>query len=239
MSLNLSIGTWNLDRSGIRGQGRIAGQLSKLLDLVADVWVLTETHSSIVLKGYHAVSSEPDPCYHEKDESCASIWSRCPLTLIEVENPVYSVCAELQPENLAQKLMVYGTIITYRDDGVDEGAAPWERHREAVQKQTAEWKHLRERYPDHLFCVAGDFNMNLDTGPYWYGLKEEKEKLKDGLLRAGLHCATCVDTRQPPFGLSRATVDHICINQELSSCIKLEAWEDKKLSDHNGMLIRL
>ena len=78
MGSYLSIGTWNLDRSGIRGQGRIAGQLSKLLELVADVWVLTEAHSSIVLPGYHTVSSEPDPCYHEKGESCASICSRYP-----------------------------------------------------------------------------------------------------------------------------------------------------------------
>lgn len=239
MNFDLSIGTWNLDRSGIRKTNRISGQLHKILELNADIWVLTESHSAVDLPGYYSVSSNPDPGYHEKGESCATIWSRYPLTKLKVENPVYSICAEMQPENMSRKLLVYGTIITYRDDGVNEGVAPWERHRAAVRQQTAEWKRLREKYSDHLLCVAGDFNMNLDTGPYWYGLKEEKEYLIAALKNAGMYCATSLDVRQPPFGLSRASVDHICVSNELSGKFHMEAWEDKKMSDHNGVLIRL
>jgi hypothetical protein len=238
MAAPFRIATWNLERSGVHHPARIRPQLDAIRQLNADLWVLTETHTSVALKGYSSVASRPDPTYHSADESCAAIWSRWPLRQIETADPILTVCGELAPPHGAAKLLVYGTIITYGGDGVKEGAKPWARHREAVRSQTVEWKKLRDQYPDHLFCVAGDFNENLD-GTRWYGVRDAKEGIRKGLAAADLRCATDVDLRAR--GMTRATVDHICLSSNFGGSIKMDAWEGTvsgvKLSDHNGVLV--
>jgi hypothetical protein len=243
MSSHFRIGTWNLDRSGIRKIDRISKQLEKIEQLKADIWVLTETHSSISLPGYTSIASCPDPSYHQSGESYVTIWSRLPLRKIETQDSLFTVCAELQPEFSSVKMLIYGTIITYGADGVKEGVAKsWERHREAVRQQTAEWQILKKTYPNHLLCVAGDFNENLD-GTRWYGVKDAKDSIKQGLKEANLICATIDDLRSPPYELTRATVDHICLSENLRDSFNLEAWEGTingmALSDHNGVLVDL
>ncbi|TLM69225.1 MAG: endonuclease/exonuclease/phosphatase family protein [Deltaproteobacteria bacterium] len=235
------IGTWNLDRSGIRGCDRLQPQIEKLLQFNADVWILTETHTSNALPGYTSLASSQDTTFHKEGESCAAIWSRYPLKKIETVDPTSNVCAEL--ESSFGPMLVYGTIITYHADGVSEGLAqPWERHRQAVLEQTAEWRALRQRYPDHLFCVAGDFNMNLD-GRRWYGVQDAKENLLKGLEAADLYCATRDDLQAPPYNLSRSTVNHICLSKELKATTPVEVWEGTvagfQLSDHNGILVEI
>lgn len=235
----LRIGTWNLDRSGVRGRDRQRPQIEKLLQLDADVWILTETHAALALPGYTSLASALDTTFHKAGESCAAIWSRYPLKKIETADPTSNSCAEL--ESPFGPMLIYGTIITYHADGVWEGLAkPWERHRQAVLEQTAEWRELRQRYPEHLFCVAGDFNMNLD-GRRWYGVKDAKENLLKGLEIAGLYCATCDDLQAPPYSLSRSTVNHICLSKDLQATKPVEVWEGTvngvQLSDHNGILV--
>ena len=203
MAMSFCIATWNVERSGVQRTSRIPRQLDVIREKNADLWVLTETHSAVAPDDYHCLASMPDSTYHAEGESCATIWCRWPLKKVKTEDPVLTVCGELQPPFGTKKMLVYGTIIPYGADGVREGAArPWERHREAVRKQTAEWRRLREQYPDHLLCVAGDFNENLD-GTRWYGVRDAKEAIQKGLAAAGMRCVTAADLRAR--GISRAS----------------------------------
>jgi hypothetical protein len=241
MTKHLRIATWNLDRSGIRRKSRIQPQLDKICEINADLWVLTETHSAIALPGYESLASERDPEYHEEGESCVTIWSRWPLR--EISASILTVCGEFQLPFSSAKMLAYGTIIPWRDDGVREGAAqPWERHREAVKQQTKEWLKLRTQYPEHVLCVAGDFNENL-AETRGYGVADAKLAIKHGLESASMRCLTQDNLRAPPFNLSRATVDHICVSNNLHATVRVEAWEGTisgmKLSDHNGVLVDL
>ncbi len=243
MPKHFRIGTWNLERSGVDRIARIPKQLDTIRRLNADLWVLTETHSAVALEGYHHVSSARHPDYHREGESCVAIWSRWPMQIIRTADPILTVCAQFQTPFSARKMITYGTIITYGGDGVREGeACPWERHRAAVQEQTAEWLKLRQQYSDHELCVAGDFNENLD-GTRWYGVADAKIAIKRGLAEAQMRCATLIDLRAPPFAMSRATVNHICLSQTLRATSRVEAWEGTldgmHLSDHNGILVDL
>ncbi len=243
MAIHFRIATWNLERSGVHRKSRIPRQLNTISRLNADVWILTETHSAVALNGYNSLASQRDPSYHNDGENAVTIWSRWPLRQIETDDPILTVCGDFQPPFGEKRILVYGTIITYGADGVREGLArPWERHRESVRKQTAEWRKLREQYPRHLCCVAGDFNENLD-GTRWYGVADAKEGIKHGLAAARMHCVTLANMRVPPFNLKRAAVDHICLSDGLSVSSRLEAWDGTEngvqLSDHNGMLAHL
>jgi hypothetical protein len=178
--------------------------------------------------------SQRDHSYHKEGESCVAIWSRYPLRKITTRDPIFTACAEIQ--TFIGPVLIYGTIITYGADGVREGEArQWERHRLAVHQQTTEWQGLKERYPDHLWCVAGDFNMNLD-GRQWYGVKDAKEGILKGLEATDLQCVTTCDFQSPPYQLSRSSVDHICLSENIDAQVNIEAWEDMTLSDHNGVL---
>lgn len=238
MPSHLRIGTWNLDRSGVRKTSRVQPQLDVIKKLNADIWILTETHSSAALNGFESVTSDFDSNYLKEGESYVTILSRFPMQRIA---PFTTACAEISLPFSPFKMIVYGTIITYGADGVYEGEAKaWERHRQAVQAQTAEWSELQGKYPDHLRCVAGDFNENLD-GTRWYGVNDAKIAILRGLSEAGLTCETTADLRRNPYKLSRATVDHICLSRNHPCAIHMDAWEGtidgNTLSDHNGVLI--
>ncbi|MBK6865159.1 MAG: hypothetical protein IPG91_17400 [Ideonella sp.] len=141
-------------------------------------------------------------------------------------------------------MLVYGTIITYGHDGVAQGhAKPWERHRAALARQTAEWRDMRQAHPDHRMCVAGDFNENLD-GTRWYGVQDAKDAIARGLDAAGMSCLTTANLRAEPYtDIGRASVDHICFTAAAGLKSKLEAWPGRAkgghLSDHNGVLVEL
>lgn len=247
MNTKLRIATWNVDRSGIRNKYRIDPQIKKLESVRADILVLTETHESIKPIGYdYHLAAKPDPSYHRDGESYVTIWSRYPLTEISTapDNRYFTVCANIHgPEGIGN-IIVYGTIITYGADGVREGLArPWERHRAAVKSQVAEWNTLKQCYPNYLRIIAGDFNENLD-GKRWYGVKDAKEAIQNGLIMAGMHCPTAAKNISLLSGgnaLSRCTVDHICVsnlNVEVLSVLAWEGFEEGiSLSDHNGILV--
>lgn len=247
MDEKLRIATWNLDRPGIRKKYRVDPQIAKLKSIQADILILTETHESIKPSGYdYHVAAESDPRYHHDGESYVTIWSRYPLTEIPTapENRFFTVCANVQGPSGVGNVIVYGTIITYGADGVSEGLArPWERHRAAVKSQAAEWNALKERYPDHLRVIAGDFNENLD-GKRWYGVKDAKKAIQNGLAMAGMHCPTAAANITLLTGentLSRCTVDHICVSEDDAEVLSVLAWEGNDegviLSDHNGILV--
>ena len=246
MTNRLRVATWNLDRPGFRKKNRLEPQLEVLASINADILILTETHESARPSGYeHHLASEPDPRYHKSGESCASIWSRYPLTAIPTaaDNRYFTVCAEIQGPTGIGPMIVYGTIITYHGDGVYEGVPAWSRHRTAVTTQVAEWYALSQRYPDHMRIIAGDFNENLD-GKRWYGVKDAKAAITTGLTEASMTCptaATDLSLINGPGRLSRSTVNHICVSEFNATVVGVRAWEgtqsDTVLSDHNGILV--
>ncbi|WP_206754572.1 hypothetical protein, partial [Leptolyngbya sp. FACHB-36] len=58
-----------------------------------------------------------------------------------------------------------------------------------------------------------------------------------------LKCVTEMDMRARGMLHSRASVDHICLSEQLVSIASVTAWEGKRageprMSDHNGVLVK-
>lgn len=236
----IRIATWNLERPKQNGHSKNLRRIEKIHEINADLWVLTETHSAIALDGYACLATSSQPGYHTDGESFAAIWSRWPIRrAIPTFDPYFSVCAEV--DSPAGPMLIFGTIITYANNpGPGGKARRWEEHRKSIAAHAADWRRLREEFPNHLLCVAGDFNQSRD-GSGWYEDADSVAKLSLALDRSSLKCVTELDMRAN--GLSRATIDHICLSQPLASGVRtIGAWEGKapddcKMSDHNGVFI--
>ncbi len=236
----LRIATWNLERPTENGHLRNVRRIKKIREIDADLWVLTETHAAITLDGYTSLASQSLPGYHANGESFATILSRWPIRrAVSTLDPYFTVCADV--DSPAGPMLVFGTIITYANDrGQDGKSRRWEEHRKSIESHAADWRRLRKDFPDHLFCVAGDFNQSRD-GSGWYEDAESLKKLSSALDQSSLQCVTELDMRAN--GLSRATVDHICLSRSLASGVHtIGAWEGTtedggRMSDHNGVFI--
>jgi endonuclease/exonuclease/phosphatase family metal-dependent hydrolase len=217
--MKLRIATWNVERSGSSIPGRVPLQRAHLESLKADIYVLTECHGSFELGDCAAsvMSSSGRPPYTHEDRA-VGVWSRWPiLATRETDDPRLTVCAETATP--AGRMLVYGTVLPYHADGAP-AAGSWERHRRALAQQIAEWRQLRQDHPDHLMCVAGDFNMNLD-GRKWYGDAQSRTDLLAGLNAAELRCVTTEDWQAQ---LKRSSIEHICIAANLQTVGPARAW---------------
>jgi len=229
------IATWNLDRPSKNGKTtRAARQLEKIQETPADVWVLTETYSGFTLPGCRSVASMTARASHDPSESAAAVWVPETWGLREVSRTGLSICAEVAPPDGLHRVLVYGTIIPWRDA---PGGGPWEMHAMEAERQAAEWRSLREQFPDHVLCVAGDFNMTLhsDSG---YGCAAGRRAVREGLASAGLACVTAVDIRSPAFGeVGRDNIDHICLDRRCVPSGPPVVWFERGSSDHNGVAV--
>lgn len=241
---SLRIATWNLERPKPNGHSKNLRRIEKIQEINADLWVLTETHSAIALDGYSCLASPGQPGYHSNGESFASIWSRWPIRqVIPTFDQYFTVCADV--DSPAGPILVFGTIITYANDpGPDSKSKSrrWEEHRKSIASHAADWRRLQTEFPEHLFCVAGDFNQSRD-GSGWYEDADSVKKLSLALNQSSLQCVTEVDMRANGLLRSRASVDHICLSQSLAkSVLTVGAWEGTtddlcRMSDHNGVVI--
>ena len=218
-------------------------RMEKIREVNADLWVLTKTSSVITIDGYDSLASGRDDDFHAPGENYSTIWSRWPiLRRVETFDPSFAVCAEI--ETPAGPMIVYGTIITYANDrGSDGKARRWEEHRKSIQNHDADWYSLRKKFPDHLFCIAGDFNQSRD-GSGWYEDADSIKLLSAALERNQLVCVTEDDLRaKGGILLSRSSIDHICLSRSLArKSVSLDAWEGTtvdgcRMSDHNGVVI--
>ena len=238
----LRIATWNLERPKLNGVAKNSRRLEKILEINADLWVLTETSSAIALEGYAGLASGSEPGYHSAGENFVTIWSRWPIRCqIPTFDQTFTVCAEI--DSPFGPMVVFGTIITYANDGGPNGTARrWEEHRKSIAAHDADWYRLRNEFPGHLFCIAGDFNQSRD-GSGWYEDAESVKKLSASLDRSSLQCVTEGDMRANGLLQSRASIDHICLSESLAShVVKIGAWEGttadgSKMSDHNGIVV--
>jgi len=192
----IRIATWNIERprndTGLRSQ-RI---LSRLLEVKADIWILTETHDAVTLGADFHSSSTPtitaSPIFHQEGEHKTTIWSRWPIIeIFKVATPHRATCIIL--ETPLSELVVYGTVLPCHGARWPYGTPRnWDAHYAAIATQGADWTRLRRGYPLHGFCLAGDLNQTR-TSPYTYGTKWVRALLDLALKESGLVGVTQTD----------------------------------------------
>lgn len=237
-SMQLSLGTWNLDRSGARNTSRWQTQLQEITRKQCDLWVLTEAHrGQLVSPGMHSAFSAPGSGIYHASECAVALWSRWPLQILEVADPRLSVCAMVRIPGCDREVIVYGTVIPYANDGVAAGEAKrWQRHEQAVDALMTDCARLRQEDPSRLVIIAGDFNMNMD-GTHWYGLNATKRRLLSVSESLGFICHTSQDIRKER-NMPRASVDHIWTTSNAQPAVRPDYWMSDS-SDHNGVSVKL
>jgi hypothetical protein len=237
------VATWNLERPGERLGVKAKRQLDQIAQVAADLWILTETHSSIQLPGYVRLATTPEEGYHASGESCVAIHTRWRVAgQVMTYNDNYAVCAVLKAP--WGPTLVYGTIITWPGDRGPQGDKKrWELHRHHVQEQGRDWRRLRHEFPHYPLIVGGDFNESLD-GSGWLEDGNTAHRLAEQLSTAELRCITERNFRASKE-LDRASVHHICVSRPFADKVRAttSVWpgrgNDGPMSDHNGVCVTL
>jgi len=214
--------TWNLQRLDKRKDEVI---LDKLIELDADIIVLTETSSTIKLENYNCVSTEIlptnfDEVVYKNGENRVSIWTKYNTTTRHQTFDKYtSVCTDIATS--FGLLTVYGTII-----GVFANRQP--RFDNDLNSQLADFENLAV---GRQFCIIGDFNITF-SGRAWPSHKA-RQTLNDSFRKLKLTNTTA---------MIADTVDHIVLSNDflVGKHLQIETWNtDKELSDHVGHLVTL
>jgi exonuclease III len=233
----LRIATWNICMFSAKKREHIHQQI---MQVDADIIVLTETHPEVKLPGYTVCNSKP----YGRGRIDIGIWTRLPvINILPTYDPESVACIEVATDWGA--LLVYGTILPYYGyAGSDGKSKGWQEHYLAVEKQSKDWSMLQADKPDAQLCVAGDFNQVRD------GSKSDGAKsrmLLDEQLRHN-RVVPLTDENLVVTGKlkSRRNIDHICLSEVLSRKMRcvVEAWENitpsgQNMSDHNGVLVDL
>lgn len=241
----IRIATWNVDRPQ-KSQTRRDRLGKEIQAMEADVWILTETHSSFSLKpDFECITTEESDPLHEPGEAWVAIWSRFPIERVaSTADPARSVAVRIIPDS-SRPVVVYGTVLpwigsTWRNFKSADGAA----FSAALKAQCSDWVSLQSENPGCNFVLAGDLNQDLADAHY-YGSQKNKEALQAALAVAGLRCLTAGDLdpvlRHAP---SCASIDHICVSLGLAPLKPPVSWPmestpQKSLSDHFGVLVEL
>ena len=243
------IATWNLERCP-SSRAMLADAQQRRLELVAaDVWVLTETFlDRSPGDGFVGVFSPPHPVRRSgPDERYVGVWSRWPIELLDVPFAHRRGTVAVMVEAPLGPLIVYGCVIAYGGERTfNDGspARPWEVHAAEVERQTAEWRHLRTLHPGVPLVVAGDFNQARSGRRRSYGTNATRAALTAGLAAAGLRSLTDVDLVATGAIGERSHVEHICASDELEPVSEVLAWDrvdedGRRLSDHPTIAVDL
>lgn len=239
--MTMKIATWNVQRPK-NGGTLNPKRLQKIQDAKADIWILTETRDVISLgHDWHSFASFPIPDYHAHGETLVTIWSKWPIR--EVSASRFTACAEIIVPNVGP-LLVYGTVVPWdKDEGFSKNfrAGRWEEHRRQINVQTSEWECLSKSYPEHLMCIAGDFNQHRGLSGT-YKDNDSVAKIGKALLSCGLECIT--ENSDTCANLSKPLVDHICLSRSLVASSMLTVWpydeiDGVRLSDHHGVMVSI
>lgn len=218
----MRVATWNLERLNKKKNQLI---LDKLVNINADILVLTETNSIIQLDNYTCISTdllptEFDNIKYKDGENRVSILTKYRTTTQhKTFDRFTTVCIDIEtPFGI---LTVYGSIV-----GVFGNRQP--RFDNDLNGQLADFKKI---FPGRQVCFAGDLNVTFSGLP-WPSNKT-RQTLVDAFKNYGLTNTTAniVDT-----------VDHIVLSNNLleKKHLKIDTWNvDKKLSDHVGHLLTL
>lgn len=245
----MRIGTWNVEYAN-KDRLDILRRVLALRENQADIWVLTETQDDLIPPSMvHFAHAEPRPKGYSGirlGSRWVSIWSRFPIleqVALPGADPKRTVCAILDIGE-GRTLAVYGTVMPWHCDQSDNPPETrfrnWSEHHRVLPMQCAEWRSLRENYPDASLCVAGDYNTDMGTGGR-YGTKEGIATLRAGLAECDLFCAT--EPGRVPVGLLPVLpIDHISLPRTWQASTKVvAAWPAFKgvISDHSGLIIEV
>ena len=218
----MKIATWNLERLKKRKNQQI---LDKLVDINADIVVLTETSSKIHLDNYNYISTDPlpndfDNIKYDVGENRVSILTKYKtVTRHKTFDSFTTVCTDIEtPFGL---LTVYGSII-----GVFANRQP--RFDNDLNGQLADFEKI---FTGGQVCFAGDLNVTFSGRP-WPSNKA-RQALLDAFKNYNLTNTTAnID----------GTVDYIVLSNSFldNKQLQIDTWNaDKKLSDHVGHLLTL
>ena len=218
----MRIATWNLQRLDKKKNQLI---LDKLVDINADILVLTETNSIIQLDNYTCISTDLlptdfDDLKYNVGENRVSILTKYKSTTRHKTFDSYTtVCSDIEtPFGL---LTVYGSIT-----GVFANRQP--RFDNDLNRQLADFEKI---FPGRQVCFAGDLNVTFSGRP-WPSNKA-RQILVDAFNKYNLTNTT---------SNIADTVDHIVLSNEFleNKNLEIETWnEDKKISDHVGHLLTI
>lgn len=243
VATSINVCVWNIDRSGVRSKWRSAHQAEWLASRSADICVVTEVHQGFEIAGKGAVAFSADgQTPYASWEHAVGIWSRYPvIEQIPVGDAALACCVALHTPVGA--VIVYGTILPYRNAGQHEGRRAWEVHRRIVASQVQDWETIRRLRPDDHLVVAGDFNMTMEPSNAYVD-RVSRQRLLQACEDLSLPCLTTHDTRSE---LGRSNIDHVLASSglQLSGAASyarpqiLVNGKAQLLSDHNATELSL
>ena len=236
----MRIGTWNVEYADV---SRLDALRHVLASNHADIWVLTETHDDLVPANCtHVAHSEPRPKNWWRirpGSRWVSIWSRYPIIeqLVVHSGDNERTVTALIDIGGEKTLLVYGTVLPWKDDRKISG---WSEHERVIPLQVTEWMELRQKYPNTPLCIAGDLNTDMAAGRR-YGSISGIAALRTAFSNVGVFCAT-EPNRFPAGLLPILPIDHIALPIEwVNGTSVVRAWpaDKAKLSDHSGMVVEV
>jgi len=240
----LRIATWNLGRPTESQRVRRERLTLFIRKVNADIWVLTETHSSVSPgSDFQSVVTTTSDRPAEAGEAWTAIWSRFPMSVLgALSDPARAVAARVEPPGRCP-IVVYGTVLpwlggAWREVPAAKGAA----YAAALAAQARDWTTLQSDHPDCDFVLAGDMNQDLAES-HFYGSRGNRAALVAAFQSSGLTCLTAGADDPVRLGGVRAlaTIDHLCVSDRLAQQVRwpLVAWPfgpipTKTLTDHFG-----
>ena len=247
------IANWNLERPKSKTK-KTKLAIEKILEINADIIVLTETSKSVDLREFYPFQISTKSYERTPDEQWVTIWSKWEiLKQIETFDNFRTVSGTIKSP--FGDIIVFGTIIPYHQAGVSGirygnlNYKIWEYHEKDLYAQSENWKKLIETENLPLF-VIGDFNQTRFNNQ-GYGTARVREILTNLLIETDLECVTEIDfsekylTEDPIKKKIRTNIDHICVSKSLlkkMNNIEVGAWNNftengEYMSDHNGVYI--
>lgn len=219
----MQIVNWNVGRPS---KAKCKQILEKLLEINADIVVLTETNNLITLpEPYNRIVSIPLPQHHDginyaKGECRTQLFTKYPIhKQYKTYDDYTAVCADVTTPTGV--LTVYATII-----GVFGGKG--QRFKDDLSSFIDD---IKQNFLSESLCLIGDFNTSFSG--YAYPSKSAIEEFKTLFATMGLINTTAE---------IEDNIDHIvCSRKFLSnSGTTVQTWNhDKKLSDHIGVAIEI
>ena len=214
----MTIATWNVERLK-HGADKIA-EACKAIN--ADILVLTETDERLELPYSHCFTTERDKMQlYRETERRVIVYTNYPeIKRYSMYDSTRSLCVGLDTEY--GKLLVYGIVI-----------GPFgNRHPSFLEDARSQAKDFELVAQAGMnLCYIGDFNCSFSDNYYFTG--KGREVILDTLNKNGLRLVTA---EQPEC------VDHIALTAGMTDGTEMliEEWnQDKQLSDHKGILVKL
>lgn len=243
----MKIATWNVDRA-CPGNGARAGRIRRAIaEIEADVWVLTETHPDFTPgEGFARAAVSAGAPDREGTECWVAIWVRRDLASKDLTlsgQPERSAASLLSGTN-GSPVIVFGSVLPWRADVRDSERRGGAAFAHAIEAQSADWDLLCKEHSDAVFCLAGDFNQELNAnGPV--GTKRGREALVEAFGRRDLVCVTGGDLDPLVARGWPASIDHIVIGPGLQVIPDSHrVWPNqyplhKNMPDHHGFCVEL